>query len=251
MKKKHNPFKANIKIYYDYDQSHYNFNENFKRSPLTKNNRFNNCPLFQYIDYGNIKLFENNSELFTIKTKSKRKLKEYTKYLDEVDIKEMSVEEIKEEILNEYDFEELYDISDINNELKIERNFLLYNTIGYSQGDYAYVLIPTKELKKVCGETHIPDNELVSKQFIDNVFWDSPIWGKIKIIAEEGQDYEFKLYEIETIPKYLNYSQDIDFVNDEIIKFIKRKFSHAPAIDNILAAVKEALPEEIKFPQSC
>ena len=245
---KHNPFKAKVTVAYDEFMAQENFDNNFQLSPLFEyRNRGGNT--FQFIDWGNVELIDNLHELFTIKTTDKKVLAKFADWLDEEDLEEMSADEIYDEIFYNYGFDDLDEFAD-DGELEIDRHYILYNTHGYSQGDYARVLIPTRELRKAWGNTDVPDDELVSEQYIDNLLWDMPIWGRVEIFSERGQDYEFDLFDM-NIPDYLNYPQDIDYVNEKIVEFIKKVFKHAPAIDNIIAAVEEALPEEIRYPKYC
>ena len=241
-----NPITAEVTVAYDYDGSSRNFEDNFELSPM-RSYRNRGTNLYQYIDYGNVELIDRAEDLFTIKTRSRHILYKFVD-LDEEERKEYSVEGLHDEILSNYDFDELDDFAEneIDN-IKIERHYLLMSTRGYSQGDYAEVLIPTDELRKAWGRD-IPDEELMIQQLIDNIFWDSPIWARVEIFA--SQDYTFEGYEMD-IPEYLNYPMDIDDVNEKIMQFIKDRFKNVGAIENIVEAVNDALPTEIETPKYC
>ncbi len=57
-------------------------------------------------------------------------------------------------------------------------------TRGYSQGDYAQVIIPVKELAKVWGR---PEEKVMDgmQTEIDHLFWDAPIYARVEINGEE------------------------------------------------------------------
>jgi hypothetical protein len=239
-----NPISVSIEVSYDYDASSINYQNTFKSSPF-QSNYGSSDNLLQYIDYENIKLIDNISDLITIDTSNSRKsLLEYLRWTN-AEAKEYKISELRSEILNDVDFR---DISDLEKELNITKNYILIETRGYSQGDYAEVIIPIDLLRECWGTNKdIKDEDLVSQQYIDNIFWDAPIWGRIEISA--SQDYTFELYEVENIPEYPNYKQGIEFINDEILKFITNEFKNVPALQNIIDATKEALPSEIKYPK--
>jgi len=235
MENKTNPFTVDISIDYDYDMSSMNYQENFKLSPLVNNSNNGCCNVIQYIKSGCRELFEHNRELFEIpKVISKTTLVNYLQY-DHTDCRDWTKEQLRDEILSEFSFADLIN----DNELNLIRNFKYYTTKGYSQGDMAYVIV-------------LKDDDFEGMQiYIDNIFWDSPVWYNIEIMPEFGSCITIENGEIDNIPQYLNYPQDIDFINKEIMKYCKDKFKYIPAKENILKAIKEALPTEIKYPCSC
>jgi len=243
---KHNPISASITLGYDYDASSRNFDDNIQRSP------FQNESLFQYIDYGNVKLITDLDELFTIKNNNRKFLIDFLGWTKD-EAENYSKDDLRQEIMENLSFGELDRDDTVYTEgLIIERNFELITTRGYSQGDYAQVIIPTKQLREVWGTPKkVKDEDLVSEEYIGNLCWDSPIWGRIEITTEQGTDYEFELYDIPGVPEYLNYPQDVDFVNKKIMEYIKDKFKYVPALNNIVRAVENALPDEIEYPKYC
>jgi len=235
MENKTNLFSATITIQYDQDMSLMNFQENFKHSPLVGQSNNGCCNTIQYIKSGCRELIEDNRKLFEIpKSITKPTLVKYLGYTQE-DYTDWTKEQLREEILMDTDFVDL----DEDTELDLIKKYTLYETRGYSQGDMAYVIVLKED-----------DFEGI-ETYIDNIFWDMPIWGRIEIFHPYNNDIEIELYEIENIPSYLNYPEDIDFINKEIIKFCKNYFKHIPAKENILKAIKEALPTEIKYPCRC
>jgi len=240
MKEIKNPITAEVTVSYDYNLSRIYFEDSIKTSPLGNN-------VYQYIDYGNIELIDCLSSLISIdKSNSKKDLLDYLGW-DKEDGIEYTKEELRDEILDQTNFN---DIDDLEGELSITKKYLTIITRGYSQGDYAKVIIPTKLLRDCWGSTkEVKNEDLVTKEYIDNLFWDAPISGMIEIFCENGQDYEFELYEIDDIPEYLNYPQDIDYINEKIVDFVGKKFKNVPAKENIIKAIKTALPSEIYVPR--
>lgn len=207
---KNNPITAKIRVNYDYDICQMYFDDNFEKSDLD---------FWQYT--GNDTDVTNYLEdLFEIKA-TKKQLFELLQ-IEKSDFKNWTKEDLVQETFDSYDFKDFLDFD------FAKRKFKLYITKGYSQGDYAEVVVLNED-----------DAEWMQKH-IDNIFWDAPVYGTIEIFA--SQYYSFDLYETEA-PEY-TYS--IDDINESIVKFIKKKFKHAPAIDNIMDAIQKALPTEIK-----
>ena len=243
---KNNPFTVEITIEYDYNLSSINFQEEMKQM------KFEREGLWQYTSNGEIELIDRLEDLFTIKNDNRKFLIKWLEWTEN-EAENYSKDELRQEIIDQLNFEDLYDE---NNQyldgLIIKRKFHTIITKGYSQGDYAKVIIPTKQLRELWGTPDTTkDEDLVSKEYIGNLFWDSPLWGRIEIMPEFGSDTTIELYEIEDIPQYLNYPQNIDFINEKIMEYVKEQFKFVPALQNILDAVKEALPSEIKHPCSC
>lgn len=99
----------------------------------------------------------------------------------------------------------------------IEDNITI-TTTGYSQGDYATVYIP-KELK---------DNPGIQKT-IDHLFWDSPVYGVIKINDEE-------IFVDELL------SDVYEWDKDEVLSALKSKVS-----EKTYEYLKNNLPNELEY----
>ncbi len=226
-----NPIKAKITISYNYDSSSINFEDNFKQL------KFNRTGLWQYIRYGETQFIDRLEDLFTIKNNNRQFLIKWLGWtIDEAE--KYSKDDLRQEIIDQLDFNDLYNKNEnYINGLIIENKFIAYETRGYSQGDYAKVIV----LKD--------DNFTNIQKYIDQIFWDTPIWGRVEIFHDNGHDFTFELNEIDSIPEYLEYNQDIDFVNNEILNFISNEFKYVPAKENIIKAIKEAFLNEIKIPK--
>lgn len=91
-------------------------------------------------------------------------------------------------------------------------------TTGYSQGDYARVYIP-KELKDIKG----------IQETIDHLFWDSPVYGVIKINDEE-------IYVDELLSDIYKWDKD------EVLSKIKNDVS-----EKTYEYLKNNLPEDLGY----
>ncbi len=238
-----NPINVEIEVSYDYDLSQITFSEIFTKSEL--------ADIWQYTSYGEIELINKLEDLFTIKNNNRKFLIDWLGWTKD-EAERYDKDDLRQEIIDQLNYEDLID-PDSTDGLIIERNFVTKTTRGYSQGDYAVVLIPIDKVRALWGtdKKTTSDEDLLSQKYIDNLFWDSPVWYNIEITSDHGSDITIENGEIENIPEYLNYPQDIDFINNEIIKYCKDKFKYIPAKENILKAIKDALPSEVKYPCSC
>ena len=218
-----NPISAEINMYFDSEMSNINFNENIAR---TKNEG-----IYLYSPGYELTGEYNIEELIHIhKNNSKQNL--ISALGDFSDYSEYTRDELISEVYGEYDNIEDF-IYACKGAIEFTKKYRLIETRGYSQGDYAEVIVINEYDFKGIDEC------------VSNLFWDSPISGNFTIIA--GQDFSFELCEVESLPQYLNYPQNVDFVNEEILKFIKKRFKNAPAIDNIIKATKDAFISEIEY----
>lgn len=90
----------------------------------------------------------------------------------------------------------------------LQENFTAkYETIvtrGYCQGDYAEVIIPSKtiaELEMQCGKPLQSITDSWLSDYIDNLFWDAPVWARLEVNNEE-------VYLDELIEDVYNYDKD-------------------------------------------
>ena len=92
---------------------------------------------------------------------------------------------------------------------------------GYSQGDYAVVMVNVKEWKMVIGTDFEMD---AYREIFSNIFWDAPIIGEINISFEYTDKFGVNhTYEdIFIIQEWVTNAYDISsLMVDEIIKTIK------------------------------
>lgn len=98
--------------------------------------------------------------------------------------------------------------------VKYKKLYDKYTTRGYSQGDYATVIVPHKAI-----EGWKIDQPGMQKH-IDNLFWDQPITGTVMV----NNDEHFISDMLED-----TYEWDIDKVKDQIIAYIDKHYANVPA----------------------
>lgn len=89
----------------------------------------------------------------------------------------------KQDLIDEI-LEDLTDIDDLidfcrSNNIDYDLNYFTIETCGYSQGDYAEVIIPYA-LADIFGITK-EELEAEDTGYIDNLFWDAPIYARAQI----------------------------------------------------------------------
>lgn len=109
------------------------------------------------------------------------------------------------------------DYGNYNAEDVLQDNIVI-TTTGYSQGDYAKVYIP-KEMKDRAG----------IQETIDHLFWDSPVYGIIKINGEEIFIYEM-------------LSDEYEWDKDEVLSKIKSQVS-----EKTYEYLQNNLPEHLGY----
>ncbi len=107
------------------------------------------------------------------------------------------------------------------------QKFLIYETRGYSQGDWAKVFINIPSYEKVIGK---PFDDVVKtnlKKHIDNLFWDSPVSARL----DTGDDdihldqYLSNIYKWDKNEILANIKDQPDYVMD----FLARELPDEPA----------------------
>lgn len=212
-----------VSCFLDSDLARMYFDENFERV---------NDDLFIYIDNGNI---EANVDPITVCTKTNTK-NDMAKALDDLgvtyysyldDIKEYSFQELIDELENNAVFGDGFtDCLDENN-VKYFKDYDLVTVTGYSQGDYATVIIPTKKLEQVWGASVNLDD---LQKYMRNLFYDAPLYLRINISSEDYYLHDYWEY---------NYKYD----KDEIIEAFFNHYKNVPEPEYVKEYLEENLPE--------
>jgi len=195
---------VSVRIYYDKELSQLDFNENF----IPLENHF-----FLYTRYGELvspsceNLCKHVRKITDLiyETVSNRKMNVAKKRLEKFGISDEIEEECKNNpydkryiifdyLQNYLEPEQYYDIVDR------EFDFSIVTVTGYSQGDYAKVLIP-KEFKDTPTE------------FLQRLIFDTPISVDININDKEYSGYDYGIDE---------YDEDIDSIKDKLTKGLKK-----------------------------
>ena len=105
-------------------------------------------------------------------------------------------------------------------DLEYTLNFETIVTRGYSQGDYATVLIPTKSLAELygCEQDKVMDG---LQESINHLFWDSPVYCRVEINGEENfpdcdGSYEYNKEEVINQLVKNTPNVDLDVLREEL-----------------------------------
>lgn len=195
-----------LSIFKDTDQSQCLFSESFK---ILQHSGYGTNTIAIYTDCGNFSddfSFSNSNEYIFTKADLVQAMKKsglwdqetarYKGYNLYKDSKALLIEFAEEQCGGSLDFADF-----------LQENFTAkYETIvtrGYCQGDYAEVIIPSKtvlELEKQCGKTFTDIESEWLSDYIDNLFWDSPVWARLEVNDQE-------LYLDELIEDSYNYDK--------------------------------------------
>lgn len=166
---------------YDYDMTQDYYDENFK---ILKYGDRNNTSLSLYINYGNLSSDISPDEMFEIEDTQKNinNLKRYlvTDYFYGYQLRGLCIGGLFDLLIENFtheDFEEVQELLETL-DIKFKSNYTLMTTRGYSQGDYAQILINHNEYLKVIGTEFKEENY---QGYFNNLFWDAPIFGTINI----------------------------------------------------------------------
>jgi hypothetical protein len=220
--------KANTIISYS-DVNTFEFDENFEG---IEENWRRDWVKFFYTNWGQRDM-PGLEELFHVnKNTSKKALRYALGYTDEY-YDDYSRDELLCELYG--NFSTISEFRNVLDDASIayKENFVEYTTRGYSQGDYAEVVVMDEDVFDGI------------QQFIDNAFWDSPVWGRIEF-QMFGTDYEFEFYDMD-IPEYWNYPFDIDEAKKLIEKHIRGYFSGHILLERIVETILESVPDDIEY----
>ena len=197
-----NEFEISGNVSYDNDLSQMWFDESIVRGEDygVKDGGQYNEPYYIYVNYGNV-----DPNTLDFSRKLNKPFTVYTAYdflhgvgieADEFDglddmletYDKSAIIEMADEVI--YDPENYYtDYETIEEWLPrgyglLEGDYEVIETRGYSQGDYAQVIIPVKELSKVWGTA---ESEVMGqvKTEIDHLFWDAPLYARVTVDGNE------------------------------------------------------------------
>lgn len=214
-----------LNISYDTFMSQIDWNESFNE---VVSSGYRTSGIYQYTEYGDIEKM-NEGDYKAIHPQTLRRdilnwILEYDdwNYWSRTELRAMKKDElielIQDNVLNEYDLEEAQEEANNRNVMIVLDDYEVIKTRGYSQGDYAEVIIPNKYVGDV--EKHI-----------DHLFWDAPISARGEV---NGEDFY--------IDEHMKdrYEWDID----EAKKIVATKFDFD---QDVIDAICEMLPESPSY----
>lgn len=107
----------------------------------------------------------------------------------------------------------------------------IYETRGYSQGDYARVFIDWAQFAELITSELTEETKNAQREYIDHLFWDAPIHG-VATINDVEYYYEFDSY---------------DFKRSEWIESILKDFQDHEKLDVIKNDLESLIPENLEY----
>ena len=236
-----------------YSSDGWAFDENFK---ILRYNDYRECSISLYIDYGNLSAEYDVDQDSMIKDTRENRVK-IKRYLTRDGWKRVSdvvgeLDELREDI-GEVGYENIDELYTLLEHLNIdyESNYLRMSTRGYSQGDYAEILVNRAEFKKEMGTDFNPSDH---QKWFDHYFWDSTIGGTINIAFEYTRNGVNIVIDDEIdFREFTNDEYDIDGLDiDGITSCLKVPY---PLTPDEVVELKNALGKidytDIKYPCLC
>ena len=226
-----------------------------------------------YLDHGNVKYEDVESELrFEIKVSNKISKASIEKVVeiagedwgcgndpcnkdDAYNMIDSLIDDMVNNMhYNDFDFSKIDALNAINGVEVIfhDEGFEVINTRGYSQGDFAQVIVPIAALERVWGNK--PDLDATEKE-IHHLLWDAPARVKLQINWEDYDDIaEQVLYDLTDEYDYIGpyewkeQNESKRFVEE----FVKAISDEAKKKNWNIDALKQQLSDEINFtPWQC
>lgn len=103
------------------------------------------------------------------------------------DLLDSAMDYLEQELVEyNYNIEELASYCQF--EVSFKNEIEIFITRGYSQGDYAKVIVDHTECKKAFGNNAY---KKTLQQYIDHLFWDSPVFARLEIDNKEYEYFEY------------------------------------------------------------
>jgi hypothetical protein len=251
-------------IQLDPESSSRNFDENFIK---IEHGRFKGYWL--YIDWGNLlyldgkwknrfdKYFEPDLVLNNDREDRVRMMRYITQngyYTSYSDVKNMDTQEMLE-YWGDMNSEETREFLDeVGIEWEYEFDVIETSTRGYCQGDYEDVLIVPEAIRECWGTPDdIKDEDLLDSEYIDNLFWDSPMTCRVEVNGEEIYieefDGQYQQWRKDKNGKqyYWGYEKEvfIDYVVDHF------KDDESMDLEVLRKELESVVPCEMEYPSWC
>ena len=194
--------------------------------------------VYLYTDNGNVP--DDSAACVTISKRTNSK-NELASALDELqwggsyveDVKSYTIAELISELLDEADTDAFTGDSDYLSALDASnvdytRDYDTITLTGYSQGDYATVIVPTETLTEAWGTT--PDLNTL-KQSLHNLFYDAPLYFLLTVDGEEHHHH----------PEF--WPDDYKYDKDDFINAFMENYSALPEPEYIREFLNKNMPD--------
>lgn len=226
-------------VFLDDFMSRMNFEENFE---ILVHSSWGVNSVSIYKDYGNLSdeyCIDNDLVIDETKLSRVKMLKHlvsigeyYSDFKDCETVFEMLGDLIQNDNIKDY-IEVLDDAG-----IEYSRNYITMTTTGYSQGDFAEILVNVNEFEDVhC----VNFNKDKHQQYFDNLFWDAPMSVRVTI---DGEDFISEKFD----GQYRNWidGKYFDYDKDEFIAEILENFEDVDS-DLLKSELDEILPSEVGY----
>ena len=216
-------------IGYDEIMGQINFDENINRVDV------NGVEYFVYSDYGNIDTDISIDDLIKYDLESNTLLNDLKVYHNKEDIKKEDYQEYFDMLEDDLSYMDLEEIQEVLYDMSVPytTHYKIVNITGYSQGDYASVIILTDKLKEVWGVAKL--NIVDVKQNITNYFYDTPLRA---VVTVNNEDYFIEGYD--------GYYQ-FDYSKEEVIKALIHDTPNTINKTILRAELEKVIPTEPKY----
>ena len=221
----------------------FQFEENFK---ILRYSGFRESSISLYIDYGNLSAeYDIEQDCIIVDNRENRiKIQRWLtqeggKYFSEVF---GTVEEIREAIYD-VDYSNIQEVYDVLSSIGVfyTTNYLRTSTSGYSQGDYAEILINIVEYEKEVGSKFELDG---MKKWFDHCFWDSEIYGEVEVSFDYTQNaVNFKFEEEFNFREWCDDEYEAESIQGEMIALYIQKQVKVPLSTDDLKTIAEKLDD--------
>ena len=234
--------KVTLKAYYDIGFGEMEFEDNFQI--LRYSDR--KAGIFNFTSCGILADFEIDFYKLT-----KKDILEILDDDDEYSMKNTK-DELVEELLWDCDAKEFELLVEMSDELVEKLGFVIIETMGYSQGDFAYITINQDEYKRKTGiEFDVEKNQ----EYLHHLLWDSPIFIHFNLEFFENMDdggkivYEINGMDFLYIDEFMSNNYNIETLDvPKLMQTITKNLTlNKEQIKIITESFEDLTYEDIKF----
>jgi len=230
----------------------FNFEENFETLGYSG---YRGTPLSLYVDYGNLSNEYDIEQHCMIEDTRENRVK-IQRHLTKEGWKRVSeIEGILEELIDDIggvDYSNIEELYEVLNELAIDytSNYVRMRTLGYSQGDYAEILVNTVEFREKMGVEFKEDKY---QKWFDHYFWDSPIGGTIEVSFQYTRNgVNINVEEEFDFNEWTEDGYEVELSIEEMIEYMNVPYPlWADEKVELINALGKIDYTDVKYPCSC